>query len=145
MTKPTKWSVCPAKTWISQCIHPVWSESSLSAWENLWSLATHWAHSEDYDQTGRMPRLIRVFAGCTCHFVNFVMLRLIFCFGLEEIHILYELQRPAWSVFAGYIFYFVGFVMLWLIFFIQSHLWEIFVWTTPQHWPLWYSARVLTI
>ena len=28
-------------------------------------LATHWAHSEDSDQTGRMPRLIWVFAGLT--------------------------------------------------------------------------------
>ena len=27
--------------------------------------ATHWAHSEDSDQTGRMPRLIWVFAGRT--------------------------------------------------------------------------------
>ena len=33
--------------------------------------------SEDSDQTGRMPRLIWVFAGCTCHFVGFVMRRLI--------------------------------------------------------------------
>ena len=34
--------------------------------------------SEDSDQTGRMPRLIRVFAGRTmsCHFVGFVMRRL---------------------------------------------------------------------
>ena len=30
------------------------------------------------DQTGRMPRLIRVFAGRTGHFVGFVVLRLIF-------------------------------------------------------------------
>ena len=29
------------------------------------SLATHWAHSEDSDQTGQMPRLIWVFAGRT--------------------------------------------------------------------------------
>ena len=35
--------------------------SSLSAWRNLGSLATHWAHSEDSDQTGWMPRLI-----CVC-------------------------------------------------------------------------------
>ena len=28
------------------------------------------------DQTGQMPRLIWVFAGCTCHFVGFVMRRL---------------------------------------------------------------------
>ena len=40
-------------------------QSSLSAWRNLGPLATHWVHSEDSDQTGRMPRLIWVFAGCT--------------------------------------------------------------------------------
>ena len=33
------------------------------------------ADSEDSDHTGRMPRLIRVFAGRTCHFVGFVMRR----------------------------------------------------------------------
>ena len=37
-------------------------ESSLSAWRNLWSLAIHIAHSEDSDQTVRMPRPISVFA-----------------------------------------------------------------------------------
>ena len=31
---------------------------------------------EDSDQTGRMPRLIRVFAGRTCHFVGLVVRRL---------------------------------------------------------------------
>ena len=46
-------------------LSPVWSESSLSAWRKLGSLATHWAHSEDSDQTGRMPRRIWVFAGRT--------------------------------------------------------------------------------
>ena len=30
---------------------PVWSESSLSAWRNLGSLAIHWAHSEDSGRT----------------------------------------------------------------------------------------------
>ena len=65
MTKPTKWYVRPAKTLISLGTHPVWSESSLSAWRNLGSLATHWAPSEDSDQIGRMPRLIWVFAGRT--------------------------------------------------------------------------------
>ena len=35
------------------------------------------ADREDSDQTGRMPRLIRVFAGRTGHFVCFVVLRLI--------------------------------------------------------------------
>ena len=55
--------VRPAKTQISLGIRPVWSESSLSAWRKFGSLATHWAHSEDSDQSGRMPRLIWVFAG----------------------------------------------------------------------------------
>ena len=72
-TKPTKLHVRPAKTQISLGIRPAWSESSLSAWRKLGSLAIHWVHSEDSDQTGRMPRLIWVFAGRTCHFVGFVM------------------------------------------------------------------------
>ena len=39
--KTNKVSVRPAKTQISLGIRPVWSESSLSAWRNLGSLATH--------------------------------------------------------------------------------------------------------
>ena len=74
MTKPTKWLVRPAKTQISLGIRPVWSESSLSAWRKLGSLATHWAHSEDPNQTGRMPRLIWVFPGCIVMFFSFVMM-----------------------------------------------------------------------
>ena len=54
-------------------ISSVWSESSLSAWRKTGSLATHWAHSKDSNRTGRMPRLIWVFAGHTDHFVGFVM------------------------------------------------------------------------
>ena len=71
----------------SKCVeeHPAFSKSSTSLikWAASWkkqnkttsaqsdqrrklaSLATHWAHSEDSDQTGRIPRLIWVFAGCT--------------------------------------------------------------------------------
>ena len=78
MTKPTKWHVRPEKTQISLGICSVWSESSLSAWRKPGSLATNWAHTEDSDQTGQMPRLIWVFAGRTCHFVGFVMRRLIY-------------------------------------------------------------------
>ena len=63
--KTKKMTTRPAKTQISLGIRPVWSESSLSAWRKLRSLATHWAHSEDSDQTGRMPRLIWVFNGRT--------------------------------------------------------------------------------
>ena len=63
--KTNKVTVHPAKTQISLGIHPVWSESSLSPWRKLGSLAAHWAHSEGSDQTGRMPRLIGVFTGRT--------------------------------------------------------------------------------
>ena len=79
MPKPTKLHVGPAKTQISLGIRPVWSETSLSAWRNLGSLAIHSAYSEDSDQSGRIPRLIWVFAGRTCHFVGFVMRRLLYC------------------------------------------------------------------
>ena len=44
--KPTKWHVCPAKTQISLGIRPVWSESLLSAWRKLGSLATHCVHTQ---------------------------------------------------------------------------------------------------
>ena len=40
MTKPTKWHVRPAKTQIRLGILPVWSESWLSAWRQLGSLAS---------------------------------------------------------------------------------------------------------
>ena len=86
MTKPTKWHVRPAKTQISLGIRPVWSESSLCAWRKVGSLVTHWAHSEDSDQTGYPKTLIRL-GGCPeadlslrwahSHFISFVMRRLI--------------------------------------------------------------------
>ena len=67
----------PAKIQISLGIRPVWSESSLCAqWVTKQPRFLH-ADSEDSDQTGRMPRLIWVFAGRTNHFVGFVMRRLI--------------------------------------------------------------------
>ena len=43
-----KLTVRTAKIQISVSIRQVWSESSLSAWRKLGSLATHWAHSEDW-------------------------------------------------------------------------------------------------
>ena len=69
-------AVCPAKTQIKLGIRPVWSESSL--WAQLVAKDPSFlnADSEDYDQTGRMPRLIWVFAGRTCHFVDFVTMQL---------------------------------------------------------------------
>ena len=75
--KTNEMSVRPAKTQISLGIRPVWSESSLCAqWVAKDPTFLH-AGSEGSDQTGRMPRLIWVFAGRTCHFVGFVMRQLI--------------------------------------------------------------------
>ena len=76
-TKPTKWPVHPAKTQISLGIHPVWLETSLC---NLWTAKNQTflhADREDSDQTGRMPRLIWVFAGRIGQFAGFVVLLLI--------------------------------------------------------------------
>ena len=64
MTKPTKWHVCTAKSQIRLGIRPVWSESSLSAWSKLGSLATYWAHIEDWSDWA------------DAHFVDFVMRQL---------------------------------------------------------------------
>ena len=75
--KTNKTSVRPAKTQISLGICSVWSESSLSTWRKLGPLAILRRHSEDSDQTRRMPRLIWV-RWAHSHFVGFVMLRLIF-------------------------------------------------------------------
>ena len=74
--KTNKMTVRPAKTQISLGIRPVWSESSLCAqWIGKDPSFLH-ADSENSDQTGGMPRLIRVFAGRTCHFVGFIVRRL---------------------------------------------------------------------
>ena len=63
---------------ISLGIRPVWSESSPCAQWVAKDPSFLQADSEDSDQTGRMPRLIWVFAGRTCHFVGFVMRQLIY-------------------------------------------------------------------
>ena len=74
--KTNKMTVRSAKTQFSLGIHPVWSESSLCAqWVAKDPSFLH-ADSEDSGQTGRMPSLIWVFAGRTCHFVGIVMRRL---------------------------------------------------------------------
>ena len=72
MIKPTKWYVHPAKTQIILGIHPVWSESLLSAWWKLWSLSSHWGHNEDWSDwaDGLSPRRVHR------HFVVFVMRQL---------------------------------------------------------------------
>ena len=67
MTKPTKWHLRPTKTQLTLGIRPVWSESSLFAWRKLGSLATHWAHSEDSDQTGHFVGLVMRQLKCPQH------------------------------------------------------------------------------
>ena len=73
---------------------PVWSESLLSAWRKLRSLATHWTHSEDYDQFGRndfvgfdMRRLTPVLSGFVIYLMSslvFVLLFVCLCWGLTS-------------------------------------------------------------
>ena len=104
-------------------IRPVCLESSLSAWRNLGSLASHWAHIEDSDQTGRMRRLIWVFAGCTCYFVGFVGLCLkSACHKARSSPLHYLLRQSetpmsvcaGWSVPLLFAYGKADFVMTWL-------------------------------
>ena len=67
MTKTTKWLVRPAKTKISLGIRPVWTVFAVCM-KKHWPLTTYWA---------QMPTLIWVFTGRICHFVGFVVWRLI--------------------------------------------------------------------
>ena len=96
MTKPTKWHLRPAKTPISLGIRPVWSESSqCTQWVAEGQKFLH-AEREDSDQTGRMPRLIRVFAGRTGRFV----MRLLVYFTLisQKAHRTYKLLLEGMNV-----------------------------------------------
>ena len=69
--------MCPTKTRISLGIHPVWSESSLSAWRKLGSLTTHWVYSEDWsDWADAQADLSLLWAHS--HFVGFVVRHLKF-------------------------------------------------------------------
>ena len=62
-----------------QRLRSAWtSESLLSAWRSLASLAILRVHRDDSDQTGWMPRLIWVFSGHTGLIAGFVMRHLIY-------------------------------------------------------------------
>ena len=108
--KTNKMAVRPAKTQIRLGMSPLWSESSLSAWRNLGSLATHWAHSEDSDQSGRMPRLIWVFAGRT------LILLVLSCRGSFNIRI--TSLREEWAGLLVHLF--VYFICVTLSFLLSS-------------------------
>ena len=70
MTKPTKWHVRPAKTQIS---HPPSLTSLRCPHEETFGPQLPIERTAKTDQTGRMPRLIWVFAGRIGHIVGFVM------------------------------------------------------------------------
>ena len=59
------------------------------------------ADSEDSDQAGRMPRLIWVFAGRTCHFVGFVMRQFILPvynkYNYKKLQVLWQSQVLFWD------------------------------------------------
>ena len=80
-----------AKTQISLGIHPVWSESTLcTKWVAKDSSFLR-ADSEDSDQTGRMPKLIWVFAGHT------VTLLVLSCRGSFLILVLSNSWAASWQ------------------------------------------------
>ena len=79
ITKPTKW-LCAQRRLGSAgaSTQSVQTESSLrTQWAAEDPRILH-ADREDSDQTGRMPRLIWVFDGRTCHFVGFIVRLLTF-------------------------------------------------------------------
>ena len=69
-------TVRPAKSQISLGIRQVWSELLPCAFWLAKDPMFLQAVIEDSDQTGRLPRLIWVFAGSTCHLVGFAMRQL---------------------------------------------------------------------
>ena len=75
MTKPTKW-LCAQRRLRSAWAFAQSDQSLLCAQCVAKDPSFLHGDSDDSDQTGWMPRLIRVFAGCTCHFVGFVMRQL---------------------------------------------------------------------
>ena len=72
--KTNKTSMRPAKTQISLGIRPVWSESSLSAWRKLGSLATYWAQSgcPGWSETSLGAQSRCLFFHVVAHFSLFV-------------------------------------------------------------------------
>ena len=51
-------------SWLVWAMRPVWSKSSLSAWRNFGSLATHRVPSKDSDQTGQMGTVRLLVLSC---------------------------------------------------------------------------------
>ena len=70
--KTNKMSIAPSED-TDQPVHPPSLISLHCPHKETLGPHTHWAHCEDSDQTGWIPRLICVFAGHKGHFVGFVM------------------------------------------------------------------------
>ena len=82
--KTNKVTVRPAKTQISLGIRPVWSASSLSAWRKLGSLATHWAHSQDWSDWADAQADLNIHWAHS-HIVGFVVRRLMCAWRNREL------------------------------------------------------------
>ena len=76
MTKPTKW-LCAKRGLKSAWAFAQSDQSLRCALNGYLRTQAFFMRTAKTDQTGRMPRLIRVFAGRTCHFVGFVVRRLL--------------------------------------------------------------------
>ena len=83
----------PAKTNISLGIRPVSSESTLSAWRKLRSLATHKAHGEDWSDWADAHADLSL-CWAHGHFAGFVMSRLICVTDVEPI---LSQVKPSWT------------------------------------------------
>ena len=95
--------------------------------KKAWVLNSHWAHSEDSGQTGRIPRLIWVFAWRTYHYFFFFFFFLFFFF-----------------------FFFFFFFMRWLIFFVcmywDFHMFFFSVYTNEIIFKVnGYTPRTITL
>ena len=99
--KTNKMSVRPAKTQICLGIRPVWSEFSLCAQWVVKDPSFLHADSEDSDQTGRMPRLICVFAG------RKLILLVLSCRG-SNCRCLYKSINWFWAIWAILMPYLAG-------------------------------------
>ena len=90
--------MCAQRRLRSAWASAVWSEPSLCAqWVGKDPNFLH-VDIEDSEQTGWMPRMIRVFAGHTCQFVGFVMGQLICTSKLSNYpkFELSDLSKPWW-------------------------------------------------
>ena len=77
MTKPIMW-LCAQRRLRSAWASARSDQSSLSAWRKLGSLATHWAHSEDWSDWADAQADLSL-RWAQSHFVGFVVRRLIYC------------------------------------------------------------------